>query len=267
MESRRERLKAYFEKCEPEEHLITLAQHGVDMSVLMADERETIEKVYWNLKARRFTLLFPWFWTHEHVRRFCTTYGKKIKGEDVSWYCVRLQKTLNESHDIHWLERVNLFHVYGLLRLVRDREMMLEVLKDRLAGELTVDQKPINTLSDMSAHNAMAMLQASPVEGMEWFLQKLQSHPRILPFFGRYQVFYYGGAEKVVDVMKNYLSTDKNVVVPQSVAALLSLSRLGNFERINHIHERIQAELLPKLPSSITGRIHKIVLRQREGKA
>ncbi|MCX6010306.1 MAG: hypothetical protein NTW48_09840, partial [Chloroflexi bacterium] len=87
----------------------------------------------------------------------------------------------------------------------------------------SLKQGQIRTLTDMSAYNVIAMLSFNDIEETTTILQKLKEYPRLLSVFARYQIYYYGGVEGVIETMKKYLSDQKIMMIPQSATALLWL--------------------------------------------
>jgi len=256
---RAEQLKAYFAGILPEDHLINLAEHGVDISTTIESESNPAHKVYSNIKERHFTLLFPWFWTHQIVAQFCQAYHADLTSEDVRWYLTQLQAVMKMQRDVHWLERVNLFHAFGLSRLVADEAPMLEIIENQFGYRPHCEHRRIETLTDMSAYNVIAMLSFDDVEETTTLLRKLEEQPRILPVFAKYQIYYYGGSDSLIETLKSYQSDRKAVMIPQSAAALLWLPESGGSERVGKVQERVREELLPSLPISVVNSIERVV--------
>ncbi len=245
MTNHRSKVEDYLAKANSEEFVLRFMAHPLRDS--SERPRKDPAAIIDALSGRRAVILFNWFWTHQDVWEFYNAHGTKILADDVAWYvgmlarCVQLdsQKKIKAS----WVERINMFHAFGLLRLVDDRyaaEMLRRVFSFGAADGI------IHDLVEMSGWNALSML-----EGGDYpmpMLMALKSNPTVLTSFAEYQIYYYGGYENLLTTIKSYLSQDKRVMVPQSAAALLSwLNRCGARREIDQIY----GELLDPLPEQV----------------
>lgn len=224
--------------------------------------RKPLSEIATALKQRTPRILFDWFWTHEDVKEFSDHQLSKINPDDVEWYLRELAKCLKEDQEERiqpsWIEQVNLFHSFGLLRLIDDKAGV-KLLKEGFG--LGDKGRAVTNLVDFSGWNTLAMLNSGSDSLL--LLDAIRNDTRILKPFADYQVFYYGGYENVLNTMKRYLKSEKQNVVPQTAAALLRWLEDNGYSMES---DRVHDELIDALPLKIKRRVDDLALgRRRNG--
>lgn len=253
------RLETRFAEILPEDLLIRVGARGLKIGI-QPDEEE-LSSIFESIKKRRPVLLFPWFWTHEDVVNFSKRFFNTLTPDDVLWYLRLLHAILGAERELHWMERVNLFHAFGLARLVGGDELLRVIEQDYGYG--MSKQASMRTLTDVSAYNVIAMLRfSSPMDSITILRLLEDSLPTVISF-GKYQVYYYGGLANLLDIMQDYLDDRKIVLVPQSVASLLFLAELDKTRKLESTSRAIHDVILPQLPSPVVSAIEHLVSLSR----
>jgi len=229
---------------QPEIELLKLAAGGVDTN--LSPSLEDFEEIVKNLSDKRLVILFKWFWKHSDVVNFAEHFIKKINANNLAWYLRELSKVIGRGVHVHWVERINLFHVYGLSRLF-DKKAGLEIMESTFDyGERI---KSIQTLSDISACNVSLILkEAGTIDSLK--VIEAMSSPSLLSIFGLYQLFYYEGLPHLLNVLKEYVHTPKEVIIPQTIAGLFS-AEPTSLIIAKAARDRIYDEILYYLPEKV----------------
>jgi hypothetical protein len=234
----------------PEVGLLRLAARGVDPN--LAPKDEDFQWIVNNLKNHKPVILFKWFWRHEDVDLFSTKYMKDIEPENMEWYLQKLSKMIVKRKNLHWIERINLFHIYGLSRLV-DKNLGLKIVKN--FPFFQKKESSIISMSDLSACNVSLMLRDASAKDSIKLIDSIKNRS-LLSDYGIYQIYYYEGISNLLDTLISYLSSSKQVIIPQTIAGLfeaephsLILSKI--------IKERIYDQLLHNFSQDIVSEIEK----------
>lgn len=234
----------------PELELLRLAARGIDSN--LTPNEEDFKWIVNNLKNQKPVILFKWFWRHEDVDLFSKKYMKDIEARDLERYLQKLSKMLLERKDIHWIERINLFHIYGLSRLV-DKKLGLRIIES--FPFFQKKESSILTMSDLSASNASLMLKdASAKDSIKLFSSIKNSS--LLSDYGIYQIYYYKGISNLLDTLVSYLPSYKQVIIPQTIVGLFE-AEPHSIVLSKMIKERIYDQLLHNLSQDVTSEIEK----------
>ena len=233
----------------PERELLDLAAEGIRIPTDSSPAAMT--KLAEGLCQRRPDLYFPFFWTHIDVHRLQQKYLKNISLDDVIWYIDELFRIAGDRYPdrLHWMERSNIYHALGLLRLLgkSDRKIAIGAVQKTIAYRNSVKAKNI---VGISARSTLAILEERDAEGMGNYIQDLVAVPEILRFYGSYQIYYYGGFENCITSLETYAKTSNEIFVPQSMLSLLSIrSHINLRENRNTesiVKERLFDVLRPK---------------------
>lgn len=234
----------------PELELLRLAARGIDVN--LAPNEEDFQWIVNNLKNQKPVILFKWFWRHEDVNLFSKKYMKDIEAENLELYLQKLSKMLSKRKNLHWIERINLFHIYGLSRLV-DKRLGLKIIEK--LPFFQNKENSIISMSDLSACNVSLILKDASVKDSIKLISSIKN-PSLLSDYGIYQIYYYEGISNLLDTLISYLSSSKQVIIPQTIAGL--------FEAEPHsiilskiIKERIYDQLLHKFSQDVISEIEK----------
>jgi hypothetical protein len=206
----------------PERTLLDLAFEGVHFA--RCADRKSMHHLVTCLRSRRPELYFPFFWTHADVDKLEKTFLSSISVDDVIWYICALKEILGDRypHKLHWMERSNLYHIFGLLRLVgkTDRKAALKAIRNVFGHRVVTKPKSI---IDISSYSSLAILEEREAREMKGFAEKLLENPMVLRFYGSYQIYYYGGFDNCVDGLAKYASSSKQIFIPQSILSLVAI--------------------------------------------
>ena len=219
---------------QPESTLLVLSRCGGAQKSRPTSEDFSV--IVENINSGQAQILFPWFWTHEDVREFRSNWASKIDPD-------LLMRIIIDCHEIchgkstHWVERINLFHLYGLSRMVSfasNDSAHLSHISTELAPGLVA----------ISAGNTQLIRRdADTTEVMR--VIKMLDDRKISRLYAEYQLFYYGGIEKTIDVLSTYIGKNEETVIP---AAIVALTR--TFVMPERISQAIAERLVSKLSSS-----------------
>lgn len=236
---------------QPEVGLLGLASRGTEMNLYptIDDFRLIVE----NLKQKKMVVLFKWFWKHSDVVRFAEDFVMEVGAENLDWYLHELTKITANRKSLHWLERINLFHTYGLSRLI-DKDSGAKIM--RSFPFFAKGTKRIASLSDLSACNVSLMLRkADSVESLG--LLDSFSDRSLLAEYGLYQIYYYGGISELIDTLGQYVCSPKEVIIPQTIAGLFE-AEPRSLLLSDSVRDRIYDEVLRVMPRKVLHTIEKM---------
>lgn len=179
-------------------------------------------KIIDGLNDRRLLIYFPVFWNHDEVREFKNKFSTLINPENLFFVGSKLFKLLSirDKRCVHWIERINLFHMYGLIRIYG--YMFKTNALSFLNSVYTEQSKSIkNDFSIVSAINAKSVLENRDAKDETEFFELVQKNLYLVRDYGNYQMFYYGGIIKCIHELQANLNEQKKVPVPSSVLSLL----------------------------------------------
>lgn len=235
---------------QPELELLRLASRGVNTN--LAPTESDFRYIVESIKSRKLVILFKWFWRHQDVDDFRDHFASEIDPHDLHFYINELLKILELQQDMHWIERINLFHIYGLSRLVQmDPDLVTE---NQLKLE-TLRKSEVRSLTDISEWNSILMIKnASSIDSLE--LLELIQKPDLLAEFGLYQLYYYQGLKILFRVLKDYLNTERNVIIPQTIAGLFQ-AEPKTLLLSNTFREQIYDEIILRLPCKVATKLER----------
>ena len=79
----------------------------------------------------------------------------------------------------------------------------------------------------------------------------------LLADYGMYQIFYYKGIKNLLKMLKGYVSSPKQVIIPQTIAGLFELEPRSIILN-KKIRERIYEDLLNSLSPNVKVKIAKL---------
>lgn len=215
----------------PESTLLVLSRCGGAPKARPTSE--DFSAIVENINSGQAQILFPWFWTHEDVREFRSNWASKIDPD-------LLIRIIDDCHEIfqgkstHWIERVNLFHLYGLSRMVS-----LATKDSTHLSHISTELAP--GLVAISARNTeLIRCGADAAEAMK--VIKILEDRKISRIYAEYLLFYYGGIEKTIDVLSTYIGRNEETVIPAAIVALTS-----TFDISKRIYQAITERLISKL--------------------
>lgn len=241
-----------FEDYNPELGLLRIASRGINLN--LAPNVEDFNWIVSNLKGSKSVILFKWFWQHVDVDNFYRTFIKEIDAENLLSYIKSLQNILFNRKKLHWVEKVNLFHTYGLTRLFDDKKTSLEIVQN--FPYFHKRNKNVNNLCDLSAYNVSLMLSdASAVDTINLF--NLINDQNLLSDYGLYQIYYYKDISKLLEILKQYLKSSKQVIIPQTIAGIYK-AEPKSILLSKKIKEKIHDEILHDLPENISIKLERL---------
>jgi len=186
------------------------------------------ENLVANINARQLLVHIPWFWQHESVADFINKYVDSLDIDSLYDVIIKTEKKC-EGRELHWMEVLNLFHLYGLCRTAG---------VDPPESELTSNSL---SLSSLSAKNSALIVRGADAKDAIHNIELMQSDG-ICRVFAEYQLFYYGGIESVIDKLSEYVGTQKESVIPTTLYALIQ-----TFHIDQSLAEELSSRILSKL--------------------
>lgn len=210
------KLKEIISRSIPEETMLTLARFG--NAPKKQPDNSDFETVVSSINIAEPRIIFPWFWKHHDVFRFREQSISKI---DQS----KLVKIISDTCSIldfqnsHWIERVNLFHLFGVSRLFPIVDEKLVTLQEKTIRHVH------SGLIGVSATNANLLAKDADVKDAIMVVKKL-SDENLKKVFAEYQIYYYDGLDNLIRVLSNYIGTPKEVLIPPTVNSIVSCLNL-----------------------------------------
>lgn len=205
------------------------------------------QKIVTNLSNKKFGVLFPYYWTHNQVKKFGETY--KISIDDYTWYLEQLKKYVL-SGELDYIDRINLFHCFGFIRYFKEDEKIY-LISNILEYKLNKDFQ-FSSLSNISAFTLLNFIAKFDKKDLIPYLQKMSNNPQLLEFYAKYQIFYYGGFKNCLHQLREYQERNdiRGNVIPQTLLALKITEKYVNFDEIEEFRDEYDY-LFEKLPSNI----------------
>lgn len=206
----------------PERELLDLSLEGIHIP--KESSSEVMRRIAKGLKSRKIDLYFPFFWTHSDVSKFHKSYIDKVPLDDLLWYLNELYRIVKDRYPkgLHWIERINIYHVYGLIRLIgkNDPKTAIRTIRKTINFQKQTKEKSVFYIS---ANSTLAILQERETKEMSDFLKELITVPAFLHFYGSYQIYYYDGFENCISRLEKYINTSNEIFIPQSMLSLISI--------------------------------------------
>lgn len=205
------------------------------------------EKIINSLSNREFTILFPFYWNHHTVEEFRNKFKENVRYDDYSWYLNTLSEVI-KNRNIHWVEKINLFHCFGFTRYFDfdSGELISNGLKVNLDNV-----KDFSSLIDISAYTWISTKQEFDYKDIIPYLKILKKNTELISAFAMYQIYYYGGVKECLNILNKYLfDSKKSIVVPHTILSLLFVERNLIFEEVREEKE-MMLNIFENLPVSV----------------
>jgi len=189
------------------------------------------------INSGELQIIFPWFWQHDDAIFFKEKYSDQIDQ-------YQLFKIISETVEImdtsepHWVERVNLFHLFGVSRLFEKTDRNVLHLQE------TYRTATRYGLVSISALNANYLSKHADSKDASNIIKRLEE-THLTTSYAEYQLFYYGGFANLVRALEEYIGTIKEIMVPTSIWSI------KNTFKLNSLHETaLQDKVVARLPKS-----------------
>jgi len=245
--NREDKLRAILNNISSEDVLLTMSLKGYNIG--LEPKTSDYENVARALKEGKVEILFGWFWTHDHVVNLQKSSFKDVSPDDIEKYLSELYRIIHKKDDLHWIERINLFHAFGLTRL-SEQKRALKMIEDKFGYK--GDSRKIVNLTDVSASNVSLMLKnANSIDALH--LIDTLNDAKLMALFAKYQIYYYGSKVGVLNAMKGYVGTSKEALIPHTIASMISTQRLLEQEK-----EYIYDNIIYDMPLKVRNRLMSI---------
>ena len=188
----------------PEAHLLYLYSEGVPQH--NSPTEEDMINLVSGLKNKKMSIYFPQYWRHDDVITFKSKFSNDIYADDLIHYLSKVNNLLlaRNDEDIHWIEKINIFHFYGLMRIfgVRDKIQSLTFINK------FIDQSKyrIKSLINISAINAKSVLEERDSKDIIEVFSEFENNPYLIRDFGIYQIYYYKNIYNCINEIRNNLN-------------------------------------------------------------
>lgn len=226
------KLKETISSGTPEATLLALARFGnAPRQSPSFSDFETVASLI-NLAEAR--IIFPWFWKHNDVLRFRDQFISQI---DQSRLCQIIADTsvIIDIATSHWIERVNLFHLFGVSRLFEKVDEEILRLQEKSFSQIR------SGLIGVSATNANLLAKGADAKDAIMVIEKLSAE-HLKRTFAEYQIYYYEGLDNLIKVLSSYIGTPKEVLIPATVNSIISSYHLTD-EHYNLFMEALVTKL------------------------
>ncbi len=203
--------------------------------------KQEFESIVSNINSRKARVYIPWFLTHERVNEFSEICKGAIDVE--SLYAVIRDIEARCARQVpHWVEKVNLFHLYGIFRILNiDPYESRSNMKENSASHIP--------LSILSARNSQLITSDAGALGAKRSIAFLRKE-NLFRFFAEYQLYYYGGFEQLLLTLSNYVGTKKESIIPSTIASIIHTFRLREDAK-NLLEENILSQMEPGVTKMI----------------
>lgn len=217
---------------EEETTVLSLANEGeVPFKAYCKEEYEILLK---SLNNRDVKIHLPWFWTHEIKKEFTKSYASKLDMDSLH-YIILKTENLCSNRELHWIEKTNFFHLYGLCRVAG-----FSVPQDSWANNFPA-KTPL-AFSSLSASNSMLIQNRADAKDSIRSINIIRES-NMHRAFSEYQLYYYGGLDHLISNLIPYLGSYKESVIPTSLYAITN-----TFIFSDDLRDRLYGELVDKLP-------------------
>lgn len=219
----------------PEITLLGLARRGGE-PYKQPSELELDEMIL-AINNREPKIFFPWFLSHSTVANINSS---SIDAEALNFLIKETtHRVLNRQP--HWVEKINLFHLYGLCRVIN-------------TATIVNDNIPVNMpIAQISANTSNLILNKAPINE-SYINLKILSSPQAARFYAEYQIYYYNGIENLIAKLSDYKNSYKSIIIPQTIASIYATYKIPHA-----VHDLIEDKILSgmNLPRKIQGEIFK----------
>ena len=215
------KLKDIISNSIPEETMLTFARFG--NAPKKQPDNSDFESVVSSINTAEPRIIFPWFWKHNDVLRFREQSINQIDQSNLAKIIFDTCLIMNFENN-HWIERVNLFHLFGVSRLFPKIDQELLRLQ-----ESTI-KKVHSGLIGVSATNANLLAKDADAKDAIIVIQKLTAE-NLKQVYAEYQIYYYNGLDNLIRVLSSYIGTPKEVLIPATVNSIISCFRLPQSAR------------------------------------
>lgn len=245
----------------PETQLLNYYCEGIPRHTNISPE--DTKKIFDGIREKCMRIYFPIFWNHNEVSQLKRHNCSDIETDKLIAVTNKLSDLiLSRDEDcVHWIERINIFHLFGLIRIYGSviRDKSVQFLRS-ICSDMVKDS---NAFFMVSAINAKSVLEFRDPKDERDFFDLSEKYPFIIRDFGNYQVFYYGGLQACIDELSQDLYKQNKVPIPSSVLSLLYICDL-HFPNDVNIKTRIYDELYSLLPSKSKMTIDKFYNRLKQ---
>ena len=189
---------------------------SIKFSTIVSDDdfKDLVAKI----KQRHQVILFKSYWNHEVVKILSSRYINCLDDDDLGWYIRFLMSMIEKRTNTHWIERINLFHSFGLTAR-KNPELMTRIIAEQYLPRCKGN---INNFVDYSAINMMS-LSENPKFTPLAITQMLMENVQLMQGIGNYNINYYNNVIELSKILTEYIGTKKEVIVPQTIASVMSV--------------------------------------------
>lgn len=227
-----------------------------------------MSKIVQALNDKKIKIYFPYYWNQHDLRNFKKKYNVQINPSLIVQVTRRLLELLinRNERSVHWIERINLFHLFGLLRIygnINSAEV-IQFVDTIISSRLKTN---INNFILVSAINTKSVLEKRDLKDTTEFFNLAEHDLNIVRDFGNYQMYYHGGILNCINELQSDLGKDNKVPISNSIISLLVACDMYygiECEYKTIIYDKLYSEIHAKAKNTID-RIYKEVQRKLLG--
>ena len=223
-----------------EQFLLQYARHQHDVDARPAPTK--LATVIERLRSQQPRIVFDWFRTHEDVLLNAETLKTEVTSESVA-RMLRMCVDRMTEREPRCIERINLFQLFGLLRMFTGGESIAREVVPKINGGNF-------GLAFISAENFRFLQEQVAPEDTGMVIAGVRDLG-LLDTYAQHQLFYYGGTTGFATAIRQYLGTPKEVFVPLALTAVLSSAPLRNPAASASLSEILEL-LEPKVRKLVT---------------
>ena len=225
----------------PQSTAIALQRLGLEIFPKPTAER--IHTIVREINERRVKIHFPDFWPRHYVQEY-REYIQLYLDDDALSYVIDAVRERCTGRSLHWIEEINLFRLYGLVRFkssINPHKFISGDGPKELAFPL------------ISACNSLIIQQPDNNRLILNTVTRLLEN-RLSRQHAEFTVRYYGGIESTLNGLQDYVGTPRESTIPVTLSALLSTFSISISQA-----EFVVESVIGRLPLNLQNAIHKRV--------
>lgn len=211
---------------------------------------ESMADVIQEINSTRLKIYFPNFWTRQQTVLFREIVRENLD-EDALAFVIKGVETKCAMRPTHWIEEINLFRLYGLMRFKSSVDIQF----------LRTENQPKHLAFPLiSAKNSMIIREPENDQLVNSAVANLLRN-ELTRQHAEFTIHYYDGIDNTLDAMLSYIGTPTQGTIPVTLSSLFSTFKLSKRQV-----EFVSDAVIGKLPLKLQRTIQKRTPREKQVK-
>ena len=218
-----------------------IALQRLGLQIFQEPTAELINTVVSEINERRVKIHFPDFWPRHSVQQYRGHIQSHLNDDALS-FVINAVRERCTGRNLHWIEEINLFRLYGLVRFkssMDPHKFILENGPKELAFPL------------LSACNSLIIQQPDNNRLVINTVTRLLEN-QLSRQHAEFTIRYYGGIENTFNDLGAYVGTPRESTIPVTLSALLSTFAISKSQS-----DFVFGTVIDRLPAKLRQAIHK----------